>query len=99
MHARVSTYRGSDADTTLDGFKGVARELEQVDGFSHAYFMVDRASGKALSITLWETEDALNASVAIANDMRTRAAGASNATIETVEHYEVPLTIGAPTKA
>jgi heme-degrading monooxygenase HmoA len=94
MHARVSTYRSSDADATIEGFKSVVRELEQVEGFSHAYFMVDRGSGKALSITLWESESALNASVAAADTMRSRAAEASNTTIQSVDHFEVGLTVG-----
>ena len=60
MFARVSTYRAADADKLLEGFQSVTDPLEQIDGFSHAYFLVDRASCKALSITMWESEQALS---------------------------------------
>jgi heme-degrading monooxygenase HmoA len=59
MHARVSTYQTDNSDRLIEGFESVSGELEQMDGFSHAYFMVDRGSGKALSVTIWESEDAL----------------------------------------
>jgi heme-degrading monooxygenase HmoA len=99
MHARVSTYHGSDADQAIEGFKSVTDALEQIDGFSHAYFMVDRKSGKAISITIWDNEDALNASVSKADALRKQATQPSGATIDSVEHYEIPLTVGAATRA
>ncbi len=99
MHARVSSYQANDPQRLVEGFQSVSDALEQVDGFSHAYFMVDRDSGKALSITIWESEDALNASVAKADELRKQGTQASATTIESVQHYEIPLTIGAPTRA
>lgn len=98
MHARVSSYQASDPQRLVEGFQSVSDALEQVDGFSHAYFMVDRDSGKALSITIWESEDALNASVAKADELRKQGTQSSATTIESVQHYEIPLTIGTPTR-
>jgi heme-degrading monooxygenase HmoA len=95
MHARVSAYEGSDGDALIDGFKGVSDELEGIDGFSHAYFLVDRASGKGMSITFWESEDALNASVARADDLRMRGTQSSHATTRSVEHYDVAFAVGS----
>jgi len=83
----------------MEGFKSVTDALEQIDGFSHAYFMVDRNSGKAISITIWDNEDALNASVSKADALRKQATQPSGATIDSVEHYEIPLTVGAATRA
>ena len=102
MFARVSTYRtgaGGDADQMLEGFESVAEPLEQIDGFSHAYFLVDRASDKAMSITIWESEQALSASVAGADEMRKRGAEIGGGSIESVEHYEIGLMVGSPTTA
>lgn len=99
MHARVSSYQASDPERLVEGFESVSGALEQVDGFSHAYFMVDRDSGKALSITIWDSEDALNASVAKADELRKQGTQGSATTIESVQHYEIPLTIGTPTRA
>ena len=72
--------------------------LEQMDGFSHAYFMVDRASDKAMSITIWESEQALSASVAGADEMRKQGAETGGGSIESVDHYEI-ITVGSPTTA
>jgi hypothetical protein len=36
--------------------------LKAMPGFGAAYFCIDPISGKALSVTLWETESALRAS-------------------------------------
>ncbi len=99
MHARVSTYQTSDPQKLVDGFKSVTDALEQVDGFSHAYFMVDEATGKALSITIWESAAALEASASAADDLRRRGTEASGTTVESVQHYDVPLTVGTQIKA
>jgi heme-degrading monooxygenase HmoA len=91
MHARVSTYTG-EAEGLLDGFQAATAPLEEIEGFSKAYFLVDRANDKAISITIWESEDALRASAARADELRKGAVSPSGATIESVEHYEIALT-------
>jgi heme-degrading monooxygenase HmoA len=100
MFARVSTYSGSDPDRLLAGFGNLTEQIEQTEGFSHAYFLVDRASGKAMSITVWETEEAMVASQARADELRKQGSEAGGASIESVEQYEVGLTVGkAPVAA
>jgi heme-degrading monooxygenase HmoA len=98
VFARVSTYSG-DADRLLEGFSAVSEPLEAIDGFSHAYFMVDRENGKGISITIWDSEEALLASVAKADELRRRGAEAGGAQIESVQHYEIGLTVGTPVTA
>ena len=93
MHARVSTYEGQ-ADELVKAFDSVTTPLEELEGFSKAYFLVDRAGGRGMSITLWESEDALNASVERANQMREKAADQAGASIQAVDHFEVALTVG-----
>jgi hypothetical protein len=92
MFARVSTYTG-DPDELVRGFEGARGDLQQIDGFSHAYFCVDRASGKGLTITLWNNEQALEASAEQARQLRSRATEPSGAVIDSVQHYEVALTV------
>ena len=96
MFARVSTYRADDADKLLEGFESVTDPLEQMDGFAYAHFLVDRASGKGMSITVWESEQALTDSVAKADELRKRGSETGGASIESVEHYEIGLTVGNP---
>jgi heme-degrading monooxygenase HmoA len=92
MFVRVSTYTG-DPDELVRGFEGARNDLHEIDGFSQAYFCVDRASGKGLTVTLWNDEQALEASAEQARQLRARATEPSGATIDSVEHYEVALTV------
>jgi heme-degrading monooxygenase HmoA len=100
MFARVSTYEGS-SERTDEGIR-LAREsilprLHQLDGFEGAYYLVDRRSGKAISITLWESEEAMRASEEAADELRSESAGAASATVESVERYEVAISPEHPT--
>ena len=95
MFARVSTYRG-DGERLLQGFADVTEPLAAIDGFSHAYFMVDRESGKGMSITFWNSENALLSSVEKADELRKQGSSAGGAEIESVQHYEIGLTVGSP---
>lgn len=74
------------------GFDAVTAELAQVEGFTQALFLTDAENSRAMSITLWESEDALLASAERAHRMRTQATEPADATIESVESYEVVLT-------
>src|SRR5712691_3245302 len=94
MHARVTSLSGSPDD--VDG--GVASFRENVVPFTHeqggkgAILLVDRQTGKAIAITLWEDEQALRASEERANTLRAQAAedmGAAGA--PTVDRYEVAV--------
>lgn len=75
MHARVTSLSGSPADVDA----GTANFRENVVPFARdkgngAILLVDRATGKAVAITLWEDEQALNASDERANALRADAA-------------------------
>ena len=97
MHARVSTYEGS-ADRLDEGIRGFERTtdaLRQLDGFEGAYLLVDRAAGRALSVTLWSSEEAVQASAERANQMRSEATSPAGITIESVDTYEVAMQVEA----
>ena len=94
MYARVSAYRGDPAQ--IDEGLNHAREnilprVQQVDGFEGVYYLVDRESGNALTITLWESEEAMRGSEEEANRLRSESAEASSAMVENVERYEVAI--------
>ena len=95
MHARLSTYQTDDPEGLVGGLMSVTEELEQVDGFSHAYFLVNRETGKAASLTIWEDEKALDASVAKADELRAKGTQPTGASIEAVDHFEVVHTAGS----
>lgn len=95
MFARVSTIKGTPQNVE----QGIRNYREQVlpaannmAGFKGAYLLVDRKSGKTLSITLWESEKAMQDSAAAANKLRADAsqiAAASEA--PGVEMFEVAV--------
>jgi serine phosphatase RsbU (regulator of sigma subunit) len=63
--------------------------LRQMDGYEGLYFFVDRLSGKAISITLWESEEAMHRSEEAVRPLRKEMAGGIAANRIDVEHYEV----------
>jgi heme-degrading monooxygenase HmoA len=66
MFARVTRYRGNAA-LLRSGFDQATTELEQLDGLSQAYFLADREHSRAMSITLWETAEAMATSAELAH--------------------------------
>jgi heme-degrading monooxygenase HmoA len=91
LFARVSTYQfaPNQVDQGAEAFNRATESLRQMSGVKGAYFLIDRASGKALTITLWESEEALTASEEAANRLRSDAAGSAGGTVQNVERYEV----------
>ena len=96
MHARVSTYQGPPNLTQeqveeMDRYdrENILPPVRQMDGFKGVIALLDRQSGKALSVTLWESEQAMRASEEDANRLRQESAEAASETVENVERYEV----------
>jgi heme-degrading monooxygenase HmoA len=92
MHARVSHYSG-DIELLRSGFDASRAELEKLEGFVQALFLVDHERSRAMTITLWESAATMAATADRAHQMRTRATEPANATTESVESYEVLLRV------
>jgi heme-degrading monooxygenase HmoA len=94
MYARVSTYAGT-AETFDRGFEKVKSALmphiQEVPGYRGAMSLIDRSTGKSLSITLWDSEESLRASHQRANQLRSDAAAMAPAEVLSVEEYEVAV--------
>ena len=90
MHARVSTYQlpSANVDAAIEQFSNALGIVDE-PGLERADLLVDRTSGKALTITVWESEEALQASVEAANRIRSGAADASGVQIVDVSHFEI----------
>jgi serine phosphatase RsbU (regulator of sigma subunit) len=67
----------------------VREMLRQMDGYEGSSFFLDRKSGKAISISLWESEEAINRSEEAMRPLREEMARSLAANIVDVEHYEV----------
>ncbi|MDQ3671521.1 MAG: hypothetical protein M3364_03655 [Actinomycetota bacterium] len=92
--ARVSTLEGSPEGIE----KGIAfinetilPEAADLTGWRGMLTLADRTSGKAKTITFWDTQETLRASEARGNELRAQAAEAMGDTITSVERYEVAL--------
>lgn len=86
MLARVTTISVPPEELTEELLAFRRRILERAGeepGFRGALDLVDRASGRSVAITLWDSEEALRASE--------RAARPPGAAGPTVEVYEVAL--------
>jgi hypothetical protein len=90
MWARVSTYQfpSAEVDASVEQFTDALGDVDE-PGLERAELLIDRASGKALTITMWGTKEALEESVEAANRIRSGAADAAGVDILDVSHYEV----------
>jgi heme-degrading monooxygenase HmoA len=94
MFARVSTFQGAPEGLD-DSLRNVEEQVlpaaRRLEGFAGMLALVDRASGKTVGITLWETEEHMRASEEAANRLRAETAEAAGEEIVSVERYEVVL--------
>ena len=86
---RVSWLEG-DLDTMTETFRvGILPELERTPGFCSASLLVNRSTGIGCATTSWETREAMEASRAAADDMRSRAASESSGEIIEVHEFDL----------
>jgi heme-degrading monooxygenase HmoA len=92
MYGRVTRLEGSP-DQIEQGNEFMEQTIlpaaRQLEGFRGVLSLTDRANGRGLTVTLWETEEAMQASEEAANRLRDEAARAFGGTIVGVDRYEV----------
>jgi serine phosphatase RsbU (regulator of sigma subunit) len=94
VFARIVTYYSADPTPNWELEQGyrlrvrIREMLRQMDGYEGSYFFVDRQNRKAITITLWKSEEAMHRSEeAVRPLIKEMAGGLAN--IVAVEHYEV----------
>ena len=94
MFARVSLLQGSPEQLAKAIGIPILPEVQQMRGFKGAYALLDRKNGKGILMTLWDTEEAMQASAERAKQIRGQIATEAGAkSPPVVETYEV---IGQP---
>jgi serine phosphatase RsbU (regulator of sigma subunit) len=94
VFARIVTYTQADPSPGRIE-QGIRRTrerlpgLRELDGIEGAYFFVDRHSGKAIFISLWESEQAMQRSDELMRSFRAEISGTFAANRVDVEYYEV----------
>ncbi|MFF2959010.1 hypothetical protein ACFVT1_08845 [Streptomyces sp. NPDC057963] len=92
MFARLSTYEGSPvpAQGALSAnWEATLQQVQEVPGFRGVYYLIDRASGKATSLTLWDDEQTMRAGEARTTRLREEVAHREGQRVVSVERFEV----------
>ncbi len=99
MLGRLTRLDGTP-EQVEDGIRLVQERLipraREIAGLKGGFWLVDRKTGRAAALTLWESEQALRATEEQANQAREQAAGGAGMTIREVEAYEVVAEFGTP---
>jgi hypothetical protein len=77
------------AEMTREIREHVLPALRMQDGFAGTLVLTNRRSGKVLAVTLWESEQAMNATEEAAHWLRVFSAEAAGGEVTGVERYEV----------
>jgi heme-degrading monooxygenase HmoA len=98
MHARVSTYQGQPnlSDDQISAIVQTQQDtilpkIRSMDGYKGVLSLIDNATGKAMSVTLWDSADAMAASEADASRVREESAEVADEQITGVERFAVAV--------
>ena len=91
MHARVAIYElpHERIDDGVRSFREAAEEIRRMDGLTDVYFLVSRESGRAVTVTLWESAAAMAASRVRASSARSGAARDVDGGVVSVDEFEI----------
>lgn len=96
MWVRMSIFQGAPDQTAeqVEQNNKIIQEkalpsARQMDGFKGVLSLGDRKSGKGITLTFWETEEAMKASEEAANQLRQQTADEAAEQIAGVERFEV----------
>ncbi len=91
MFARVGAWKGSpeEMERWITGAtERVKPNVQQQSGIKAAYWFADRSAGKGLTITIWESEEAMQASEQFRAKSQSTTSALTGASV-TTERYEV----------
>ncbi|MFF8913048.1 hypothetical protein ACF08M_06925 [Streptomyces sp. NPDC015032] len=92
MFARLSTYEGSPVPAQGDltaNWEATLQKVQEVPGFRGVYYLIDRASGKAKTLTLWDDEQTMQAGEGRTTRLREEVAHREGQRVVSVERFEV----------
>jgi len=91
MFARVSIY-DIPQDRRSEGqanFKSAVARIREMEGLINAHFLLGCDSDRAVTITFWESREAMAASRVIASRLRSEATSSVGGDVVSVEEFEV----------
>jgi heme-degrading monooxygenase HmoA len=92
VFARVSFYDlSADSGDIEAGFSATVDPLQRMEGERGVLLLVNDDDRKAITITFWDSRQALDDSAVAADELREEAARQGRLTIRTVEAYRVAI--------
>lgn len=94
MFARLSTYEGpveAYDEGLAHTMATVVPVVRSMPGNQGLIAMIDRATGRSFTITLWDSEESLRSTEEQANTLRQQAADAGREKVVDVAHCDVTL--------
>ncbi|MGH2654399.1 MAG: hypothetical protein ACRDHV_08635 [Actinomycetota bacterium] len=99
MFARVAVYEipGHRVGDAVASFRAAVTQIREMGGLEEVYVLVSPESDRALTVSLWDRQDAMEASRIKATGLRDKAATAVEGRVQSVVEYEVAIheTIGS----
>jgi heme-degrading monooxygenase HmoA len=91
MFARIGTWEATPEELErwiVRGREQVKPSISKDPGLTAVYWLADRKAGKGMIVTIWESEEAMNASEAARLKRQAGMAAATGAKV-TTDRYEV----------
>ena len=91
MHARVASYEVPEGrlGEAVESFREAARKIEALEGFERGYILLDEDGGRLVTVPLWTSLSALEATETRASILRQQAVRAVEGSVRSVEQFEV----------
>ena len=101
MFARVTTYELEEGRATesIAAFEPAIERIRTLEGLVEAYYLVERNGMHAVTLTLWDSADAMERSRVAASSARTEAAREAGAEVTSTYELEVGVHAGLAASA
>jgi hypothetical protein len=93
MHARVARYKIPEErfGEVVSAFREPVEQLRDLEGSRGGYLLIDRDNCTAITLSLWDSQAALEASEMTASRLRSDAINNLDGDIEKVDTCEIAL--------
>jgi heme-degrading monooxygenase HmoA len=93
MFARVAIYEipGHRVEEAIGGFRAAIGQIKDMGGLEEIYVLVSPESDRAMTISLWDRQAAMEASRIKASRLRNDAAKVVDGSVQSVVEYEVAI--------
>jgi heme-degrading monooxygenase HmoA len=93
MFARVAVYEisGHRVEDAVEGFREAIGQISGMDGLKEVYLLVSPESDRALTMSFWDRQNAMEASRVTASRVRNDAAKVVDGSVQSVVEYEIAI--------